>query len=78
MSATCSLSQEQKTVLGSAYSTLWSVTIYLRVLLPVIRETDEQILAGLVEMAEMHLKRLPQCFPELQPLADEREKRGGL
>lgn len=69
------LSQEQKTCLESVYAFLHSATVYLRAVLPVVGEADEQMLKGLLELGESCMKRLPQYFPELQPLAEERERR---
>ena len=78
MQAPGSLSPEQKSVLGTVFHFLESTTVYLRAVLPVVREEDELVLKGLLELGEICMKRLPQYFPELQPLAEEWKKRGGV
>lgn len=77
MPATSTLSQEQKSVLATTFHFLESSTVYLGSVAPIADEVDKRMLEGLLELGEMCLKRLPLYFPELQPLADEREKRGG-
>lgn len=73
-----SLTPEQRYVLGSTYHFIESAVIYIRAVLPVTSGTDEQLLTGLVELAEMCLKRLPMYFEELRPLEEERKKREGV
>lgn len=70
-----SLSPEQKSVLGTTFHFLESATIYLGSVAPIADEVDKRMLEGLLELGEMCMKRLPQYFPELQPLAKERERR---
>ena len=72
------LSQEQKSVLATTFHFIESATVYLRSVLPVVHEVDARMLEALIELGEMCLRRLPQNFPELQPLAAEWRKRGGL
>ena len=74
--ATGSLSPEQKSVLGTVFHFLESATVYLQSVLPVVHEVDARMLEGLLELGEICLKRLPQYFPELEPLAEEWKKRG--
>ena len=78
MQAAGSLSSEQKSVLGTVFHFLESATVYFRAVVPVVREADEHLLKGLLELGEICMKRLPQYFPELEPLAEEWRKRGGL
>ena len=72
------LSQEQQSVLATTFHFLESATVYFRAVLPVVHEPDEQMLRGLVELAEVCLRRLPEHFSELQPLAEEWKKREGV
>ena len=77
MSATSSLSPEQKPVLGTVFNYLEGSSIYLQCALPIVSGADEQLLKELVELGLICMKRLPQSFPELQPLAEEWKKREG-
>lgn len=77
MQATGSLTPEQKSVLGSTFHFLEMSVVYFRSVIPVVGETDERLLKALVELAESCLERLPQFFPELQSLDEDRKKRGG-
>ena len=76
MEASHTLSQEQKSVLATTFHFLESATIYLQSVLPVVHEVDARMLEGLLELGEICMKRLPQYFPELEPLAEEWKKRG--
>lgn len=78
MQATVILSELQRSVLSSFYHSIEAMAQYLRAVVPCVSGTDEQLLTGLVALAEMNLSRLPTAFPELQPLADVRKKRGAL
>ena len=69
------LSPEQKSTLGTVFHFLESATVYLRAVLPVVHEVDARMLEGLLELGEVCLERLPEYFPELTPLAAERERR---
>ena len=57
---------------------LESATTYLKSVLPVVHEVDARMLEALLELGAICMKRLPQYFPELEPLAEEWRKRGGL
>jgi hypothetical protein len=72
------MTPDQKSVLGTAFHFLESATVYFRAVLPVVRETDEQMLKGLLKLGEICMRSLPQYFPELQPLAEEWKQRGGV
>ena len=67
-----SLSPAQKSVLVSTYHTLESMATYIRAVVPCVSGTDEQLLSGLAELAEMCLKRLPHPSPSCN-----RSKRAG-
>lgn len=71
------LNPEQKAVLGTVFHFIEMAVVYLRSILPVVGETDERLSKALVELAESCLRRLPQFFPELQPLSVDRKNRGG-
>ena len=78
MEASHILSQEQRHVLGTVFHLIESSLIYFRSVLPVVREADEQMVRGQIELGEVCLKNLARYFPELRPLAEEWKKRGGL
>ena len=77
MQAPGSLSPEQTSVLGTVFHFLESATVYLGSVAPIADEVDKRMLEGLLELGEICMKRLPQYFPELEPLAEEWKKRGG-
>lgn len=70
------LSPEQESMLGTVFHFLESSMIYFRAVLPVVREADEHLLKGLLELGEICLRRLPEYFPELQPLAEGIKSQG--
>ena len=71
-------SPEQRLVLEMAINFIHSATIYLVSVAPIADEVDKRMLEALIELGEMCLRRLPQNFPELQPLAEEWKKRRGV
>lgn len=71
------LSPEQKTCLESVYTFLHSATVYLASVAPIADEVDKRMLEGLLELGAICMKRLPQYFPELEPLAEEWRRRSG-
>lgn len=76
------LTAEEKAVLSTAFHYIQSITIYLKAVIPVVRETDAMLLelwaanrSSLPELGDVCLRRLPLFFPELRPLAEEHKKR---
>lgn len=76
------LTAEQKAVLSTAFHYIRSMPIYLKAVIPVVRETDAMLLelwaangSSLLELGDVCLRRLPLFLPELRPLAEEHKKR---
>lgn len=69
MQANHSLSEQQKLSIHSAYAFTRSATVYLRACLPIVREEDATQLQSLIELGELSLRRLVECFPEAKELS---------
>ena len=73
MSASSTLSPEQKICLESVYTFLQGSTVCLRAVEHVVLPEDEAQLKALLDLGSLCLSRLPEYFPEVRPLV-----RGGV